>query len=237
MGVVVGHKCCSRRSSRSRRRAPLVLVLRLRRRAHARGGDLADADAEGVRRARASLGGGRVYVALLTDPTTGASRASFATTADLVLAEPHALIGFAGPRVIEADDQEKLPKDFQRAEVPAAEGADRPDRPRPELVDTLVQVFDGLLGAVPAGATGGFRTTAGRPRPRRARPRQGRRAVTSDGPRRRSARRRRGSGRRDRASRGAAAGRARRSSRSAVKAMPAAESSAHRFDAGVCAPP
>jgi acetyl-CoA carboxylase carboxyl transferase beta subunit len=59
---------------------------------------------------------GNLYVAVLTDPTTGGVTASFAMEADIILAEPKALIGFAGPRVIEQTIRQKLPPDFQRAE-------------------------------------------------------------------------------------------------------------------------
>lgn len=59
---------------------------------------------------------GNLYIAVLTDPTTGGVTASFAMEADIILAEPGALIGFAGPRVIEQTMRQKLPPDFQRAE-------------------------------------------------------------------------------------------------------------------------
>lgn len=59
---------------------------------------------------------GLLYVSVLTDPTTGGVTASFAMLGDVILAEPKALIGFAGPRVIEQTIGEKLPKDFQRSE-------------------------------------------------------------------------------------------------------------------------
>lgn len=59
---------------------------------------------------------GLLYVSVLTDPTTGGVTASFAMLGDIILAEPQALIGFAGPRVIEQTIGEKLPKGFQRAE-------------------------------------------------------------------------------------------------------------------------
>ena len=59
---------------------------------------------------------GNLYVAVLTDPTTGGVTASFAMEADIILAEPKALIGFAGPRVIEQTIRQKLPAGFQRAE-------------------------------------------------------------------------------------------------------------------------
>ena len=59
---------------------------------------------------------GLLYVSVLTHPTTGGVTASFATLGDIVLAEPGALIGFAGPRVIEQTINEKLPEGFQRSE-------------------------------------------------------------------------------------------------------------------------
>ena len=67
--------------------------------------------------ALARLGAARVpYVAILTDPTTGGVTASFAMLGDVTLAEPKALIGFAGPRVIEQTIRQTLPDGFQRAE-------------------------------------------------------------------------------------------------------------------------
>lgn len=59
---------------------------------------------------------GQLYVSVLTDPTTGGVSASFAMLGDIILAEPEALIGFAGPRVIEQTIKQKLPNGFQRAE-------------------------------------------------------------------------------------------------------------------------
>lgn len=60
---------------------------------------------------------GLLYVTVLTDPTTGGVTASFAMLGDIIIAEPQALIGFAGPRVIEQTIGEKLPEGFQRAEI------------------------------------------------------------------------------------------------------------------------
>ncbi len=59
---------------------------------------------------------GNLYIAVLTDPTTGGITASFAMQGDIIIAEPKALIGFAGARVIEQTTGEKLPEGFQRAE-------------------------------------------------------------------------------------------------------------------------
>ncbi|PNY81936.1 acetyl-CoA carboxylase, carboxyltransferase subunit beta [Deinococcus koreensis] len=65
---------------------------------------------------------GLPYVSLLTDPTTGGVTASFATIADVIVAEPGALIGFAGPRVIQQTIRQHLPEGFQRAEFLLAHG-------------------------------------------------------------------------------------------------------------------
>jgi acetyl-CoA carboxylase carboxyl transferase subunit beta len=62
------------------------------------------------------------FVSLLTDPTTGGVTASFAMLGDLNISEPGALIGFAGPRVIEQTIRQKLPEGFQRAEFLLAHG-------------------------------------------------------------------------------------------------------------------
>lgn len=59
---------------------------------------------------------GLLYISVLTDPTTGGVTASFAMLGDIILSEPNALIGFAGPRVIEQTIRQKLPAGFQRAE-------------------------------------------------------------------------------------------------------------------------
>ena len=65
---------------------------------------------------------GGLYVSVLTDPTTGGVTASFAMEGDIILAEPGALIGFAGPRVIEQTINRKLPEGFQRAEFQLEKG-------------------------------------------------------------------------------------------------------------------
>ncbi len=59
---------------------------------------------------------GILYISVLTDPTTGGVTASFASLGDIIIAEPKALIGFAGPRVIESTIKQKLPEGFQRSE-------------------------------------------------------------------------------------------------------------------------
>jgi acetyl-CoA carboxylase carboxyl transferase subunit beta len=63
------------------------------------------------------------YISILTDPTMGGVSASFAMLGDVIIAEPKALIGFAGPRVIEQTVREKLPEGFQRSEFLLEHGA------------------------------------------------------------------------------------------------------------------
>lgn len=63
------------------------------------------------------------YISVLTDPTMGGVSASFVFMADVVIAEPQALIGFAGPRVIEQTVRQKLPEGFQRSEFLLEKGA------------------------------------------------------------------------------------------------------------------
>ncbi len=80
---------------------------------------------------------GLLYVAVLTDPTTGGVTASFAMLGDIILAEPGALIGFAGPRVIEQTIGQKLPEGFQRAEFLLEHGFVDRIVPRDQLRSTL----------------------------------------------------------------------------------------------------
>jgi acetyl-CoA carboxylase carboxyl transferase subunit beta len=81
------------------------------------------------------------FVSLLTDPTMGGVSASFAFVADIVLAEPGALIGFAGPRVIEQTVREKLPDGFQRAEFLLEKGAIDMIVDRRQLKDELARLL------------------------------------------------------------------------------------------------
>jgi len=87
---------------------------------------------------------GLPLIIVLTDPTTGGVTASFAMLGDILIAEPGALIGFAGPRVIEQTVREKLPEEFQRAEYLFAHGIVDRVVPRGQLTVTLTQLI-GLL--------------------------------------------------------------------------------------------
>ena len=84
---------------------------------------------------------GLLYITVLTDPTTGGVTASFAMLGDIILAEPGALIGFAGPRVIEQTIGEKLPDGFQRAEFQLKHGFVDAIVERDELKDTLGKIL------------------------------------------------------------------------------------------------
>lgn len=86
-------------------------------------------------------GEGLLYVSVLTDPTTGGVSASFAMLGDIILAEPGALIGFAGPRVIEQTIGQKLPKGFQRAEFLLEHGFVDEVVERDELKSVLYQIL------------------------------------------------------------------------------------------------
>ncbi|MBK8210287.1 MAG: acetyl-CoA carboxylase carboxyltransferase subunit beta [Rhodospirillales bacterium] len=107
---------------------------------------------------------GLPYIVVLADPTTGGVSASFAMLGDITLAEPGAVIGFAGARVIEQTIRESLPEGFQRAEYLLEHGMVDIVVPRPQLRQTLIRLLDLLRnpygasvdtgGAQPERATG-----------------------------------------------------------------------------------
>jgi acetyl-CoA carboxylase carboxyl transferase subunit beta len=104
---------------------------------------------------------GLPYVAVLTDPTTGGVTASFAMLGDLNIAEPKALIGFAGPRVIEQTIRQKLPEGFQRSEFLLEKGMIDLVIDRREMKTVIANALR-FMGAVrkPAVAAAGFQTTS-----------------------------------------------------------------------------
>jgi acetyl-CoA carboxylase carboxyl transferase subunit beta len=91
------------------------------------------------------------FISVLTDPTMGGVSASFAFLGDVVIAEPKALIGFAGPRVIEQTVREKLPEGFQRAEFLLQKGAIDMILDRRKLRDEIAQML-ALMQRQPADA-------------------------------------------------------------------------------------
>jgi len=93
---------------------------------------------------------GLPYIVVLTHPTTGGVTASYAMLGDIHIAEPNALICFAGPRVIEQTIREKLPEGFQRAEYLLDHGMLDRVTPRTEMRDELIGITRMLLGLPPA---------------------------------------------------------------------------------------
>ncbi len=133
MGAVVGEKLTLAAERALEERRPLVIV------SASGGARMMEGMVSLVQMAKVSaalhkLDRARVpYISLLTDPTTGGVTASFAMLGDLNIAEPGALIGFAGPRVIEQTIRQKLPKGFQRSEFLLHHGMLDAVVPRPEL--------------------------------------------------------------------------------------------------------
>jgi len=122
MGSVVGEMVTRAAERATSERIPLV-VISASGGARMHEGVLSLMQMAKVSAALARLDEARVpFISILTDPTTGGVTASFAMLGDLNLAEPGALIGFAGPRVIEQTIRQKLPKGFQRSEFLLAHG-------------------------------------------------------------------------------------------------------------------
>lgn len=95
---------------------------------------------------------GQPYIAVLTDPTTGGVSASFAMLGDVAIAEPGAVIGFAGARVIEETIRERLPDGFQRAEYLLEHGMIDLVVERRRMRDTLIRLLDLLVRPRPSAA-------------------------------------------------------------------------------------
>lgn len=144
MGTVVGEKLTRAIEKATAERCPMIIV-------SASGGarmhegiyslmQMAKVTAALVRLADAGL----PYISVLTDPTTGGVAASFAMQGDIIIAEPGALIGFAGPRVIEQTIRSKLPEGFQRSEFLLEHGMVDLVVRREDLKRTLAVVL-GLL--------------------------------------------------------------------------------------------
>lgn len=116
MGSVVGEEIARAAEHAARTSTPLVLV------AASGGARMQESALSLMQMAKTTVAleelvaRGLPYVSILTDPTTGGVTASFATIADVIIAEPGALIGFAGPRVIQQTIRQHLPEGFQRAE-------------------------------------------------------------------------------------------------------------------------
>ncbi|MEO8483051.1 MAG: acetyl-CoA carboxylase, carboxyltransferase subunit beta [Acidobacteriota bacterium] len=153
MGVVVGEKITRAAERALDERAPLIVV------SCSGGARMMEGALSLMQMAKISAALGRLdragvpYIALLTDPTTGGVTASFAMLGDLNLAEPKALIGFAGPRVIEQTIRQKLPEGFQTSEFLIEKGfldaiVDRRDLRT--FLGRVLRAFTGRPAARPA---------------------------------------------------------------------------------------
>jgi acetyl-CoA carboxylase carboxyl transferase subunit beta len=145
MGVVVGEKVTRAVERAIREKLPL-LVVSCSGGARMMEGTLSLMQMAKISAALARLDSARLpFISLMTDPTTGGVTASFAMLGDLNISEPGALIGFAGPRVIEQTIRQKLPEGFQRAEFLLEHGMLDMVVDRRNLKATLVKSFKFLL--------------------------------------------------------------------------------------------
>ena len=150
MGAATGEKITNGIERATRRRLPLLII------SSSGGARMQEGMLSLMQMAKTAAAIGRhgaaglPYVSLLTDPTMGGVTASFATLADVILAEPGAMIGFAGPRVIQQATYETLPDGFQTAEFLLKHGLLDMVVPRPELPPVLKRLLE--LYARPASA-------------------------------------------------------------------------------------
>lgn len=152
MGVVVGEKITRAVERALARRIPIVIVS-CSGGARMMEGTLSLMQMAKISAALARLDRARVpFVSVLTDPTTGGVTASFAMLGDLNIAEPKALIGFAGPRVIEQTIRQKLPEGFQRAEFLLERGMIDMVVDRRQLKATIVEALH-FMAPPPAAAS------------------------------------------------------------------------------------
>jgi len=146
MGVVVGEKITRAAELALASRAPLIVV------SASGGARMMEGALSLMQMAKISAALGRLdragvpFLSLLTDPTTGGVTASFAMLGDVNIAEPKALIGFAGPRVIEQTIRQKLPEGFQRAEFLLERGFLDAVVDRRELKPTFARLMRQMLG-------------------------------------------------------------------------------------------
>ncbi len=177
MGVVVGEKVTRAIERALASRAPMVIV------SCSGGARMMEGALSLMQMAKTSAALARLdraglpFISVLTDPTTGGVTASFAMLGDLNIAEPKALIGFAGPRVIEQTIQQKLPEGFQRSEFLLDHGMIDMVVDRRELKATIARALR-FMGAAPREACGhrdaGSPTRTGRSASPRAPERVGR---------------------------------------------------------------
>jgi acetyl-CoA carboxylase carboxyl transferase subunit beta len=153
MGAVVGETIARAVDRALDKRVPLIIV------SASGGARMMEGIASLMQLAKISAGLAKMddekipYISLLTDPTTGGVTASFAMLGDLNIAEPRALICFAGPRVIEQTIRQKLPEGFQRSEFLLAHGFLDAVVPRQEMKAYLAQALGWMTSQREADAT------------------------------------------------------------------------------------
>ena len=150
MGVVVGEKITRGAEQALALRAPFIIV------SCSGGARMMEGALSLMQMAKISAALGRLdraglpFLSILTDPTTGGVTASFAMLGDLNIAEPKALIGFAGPRVIEQTIRQKLPEGFQRAEFLIEKGFLDLVIDRREMKATIARSLRVMMGLAPS---------------------------------------------------------------------------------------
>jgi acetyl-CoA carboxylase carboxyl transferase subunit beta len=150
LGVVVGEKITRAIEMGLAQRCPVIVV------SCSGGARMMEGTLSLMQMAKISAALGRLdraglpYISVMTDPTTGGVTASFAMLGDLNIAEPKALIGFAGPRVIEQTIRQKLPEGFQRSEFLLEKGMLDLVVDRREMRAALVQALRVMMGLPPA---------------------------------------------------------------------------------------
>jgi len=145
MGSAVGEKV-TRLIERAMAEHSAVLIFSASGGARMQEGTLSLMQMAKISSALAALDEARLpFISVLTDPTTGGVTASFAMLGDIIIAEPKALIGFAGPRVIEQTIRQKLPKDFQRSEFLLDHGMIDAIVDRRELRDYVVKFLNFMM--------------------------------------------------------------------------------------------
>jgi acetyl-CoA carboxylase carboxyl transferase subunit beta len=146
MGAVVGEKITRAIERSMERRAPLILISASGG-ARMQEGAISLMQMAKISAALARLDDAKIpYISVLTDPTTGGVTASFAMLGDLNIAEPGALIGFAGPRVIEQTIRQKLPQGFQRSEFLLQHGFLDAVVKRSEMKQYIARALDFFCG-------------------------------------------------------------------------------------------
>ena len=142
MGTAVGEKISRTAEYATKKRLPLVIF------ATSGGARMQEGILSLMQMAKTAAAIGRhgdaglLYISVLTDPTTGGVTASFASLGDIILAEPEALIGFAGPRVIRQTIRQELPEGFQRAAFQEEHGFVDRVVPRSEMRQTLADLLE-----------------------------------------------------------------------------------------------